>query len=441
MSDEEDDAPKKEEGGGAPGWIVTFSDLMSLLLAFFVLLFAFSSIDDKKFKKMGGSLSEAFGVQRQVVLTDPVMGINHIATEFSAARPDNKTLNVVPQDQLLLVLRYLTSEPPVNAEKESGLGPTETKDDVHGLKKVDVESKQTQAFEDKGKSPNESIDDLKSTVTVKEKLKDEKDEDKDEQEMSKDLSRFDQAKFDNADAKKNDENLAPNFEKEKSMAEEEKEQPEDARNEIQRKFPKQGDLDRAQLIKLKKGANELREKLKDEIEQGFIEVEVDNDKLIIRMIENGSFPPGQAKVMPEAMPIVKNISETLKEIEGKIMVSGHTDNIPTSGEKFKSNFELSTQRAVEMVHALNSVADLKQERISIEGHGENKPIESNDTIAGRARNRRVEIVVKQEAPEVKKFLSKGREQRINKKNHVKNEKMKLDSQLKEIFTEAPNIFE
>lgn len=439
MSDEEDDAPKKEEGGGAPGWIVTFSDLMSLLLAFFVLLFAFSSIDDKKFKKMGGSLSEAFGVQRQMQIPDAVIGINHIATEFSAARPDNKVLNVIPQDQLLLVLRYLTSEPPLNAEKESGLGPTETKDDIHGLKKVEIESKQTQAFEEKGKSPNESIDDLKSTITVQEKAKEEKAED--EKEKSKDLSKHDIAKFDNADAKKNDENLAPNFATEKIMADKENDQKEDARQEIQRKFPKQGDLDRAQLIKLKKGANELREKLKEEIEQGFIEVEVDNDKLIIRMIENGSFPQGQAEVMPEAMPIVKQISNTLQEIEGKIIVSGHTDNIPTSGEKFKSNFELSTQRAVEMVHALNSVSDLKRERISIEGHGENKPIESNDTIAGRARNRRVEIVVQQEAPEVKKYLSKGREQRLNKKNHVKNEKMKLDSQLKEIFTEAPNIFE
>lgn len=436
MSDD-DDAPKKDSGGGgAPGWIVTFSDLMSLLLAFFVLLFAFSSMDDQKFKKMGGSLKEAFGVQRQVVLSDPVMGINHIATEFSASRPDNSTLNVVPQDQLLLVLRYLTSEPPVNAEKESGLGPTESKDEVHGLKKVAVESKEVQAYEDKGVSDEKSIEDFSQSKS--------KDADKSEAEktISKDLNKFDQGKLENADAKKNAENIAEHFAELLSKAKKESDQKEDARNEVYRKFPKQGDTDRAKLIKLRKGANELREKLKDEVEKGFIEVEVDGDKLIIRVIENGSFPPGQAELVPEAMPLVKNISKTLSEIEGNIIISGHTDNIPMDPSgKYKSNFELSAARSVGMVHALKQVSDLSAARFSIEGHGSNKPLESNGTIAGRARNRRVEIVVHQEAPKVKEFLSKGKEQRMNKKNHVQNEKLKLDRQLSDIFTDAPNVFE
>jgi chemotaxis protein MotB len=80
MSSEFDDAPKVDPG--APKWVVTFGDLMSLLLCFFVLLLSFSEMDRQKYKQVAGSLEKAFGVQRQTKVMDVPKGIKMIAKDF-----------------------------------------------------------------------------------------------------------------------------------------------------------------------------------------------------------------------------------------------------------------------------------------------------------------------------------------------------------------------
>ena len=69
---------------GAPEWVVTFADLMSLLLCFFVLLLSFSRMDDERFKELAGSLKEAFGVQRRIPAFDVPRGVDLVARDFSA---------------------------------------------------------------------------------------------------------------------------------------------------------------------------------------------------------------------------------------------------------------------------------------------------------------------------------------------------------------------
>lgn len=76
-------APKKKCPPGLPAWLATFGDLMSLLLCFFVLLLSFATIDATKFRKMEGSMKNAFGVQREVVLFDVPMGTTVITQSFS----------------------------------------------------------------------------------------------------------------------------------------------------------------------------------------------------------------------------------------------------------------------------------------------------------------------------------------------------------------------
>lgn len=80
-----------------PAWVVTFADLMSLLLAFFVLLFSFSELDKAKYKQVAGSLRDAFGVQQEVRVKDPPKGMNIIAREFSPGVPQPTVLNQVRQ--------------------------------------------------------------------------------------------------------------------------------------------------------------------------------------------------------------------------------------------------------------------------------------------------------------------------------------------------------
>ncbi len=96
MSDEdEQDCP--ECPTGLPAWLATFADLMSLLMCFFVLLLSFSEMDALKFKRLAGSMREAFGVQNQIKASDIPKGTSIIAQEFSPGRPDPSPLQVVMQ--------------------------------------------------------------------------------------------------------------------------------------------------------------------------------------------------------------------------------------------------------------------------------------------------------------------------------------------------------
>ena len=79
-----DDLPE-EEKPGIPAWVVTFADLMSLLMCFFVLLLSFSEIDAQKFKQIAGELSKAFGVQREVPALEIPQGTSPIFDKFSPA--------------------------------------------------------------------------------------------------------------------------------------------------------------------------------------------------------------------------------------------------------------------------------------------------------------------------------------------------------------------
>ena len=92
-----DEAPAKKAEKGAPAWVMTFADLMSLLMCFFVLLLSFSEMDVSKYKEMAGSMKNAFGVQRDIKVKEPPKGINVIAREFSPGRPEPTTMNVIRQ--------------------------------------------------------------------------------------------------------------------------------------------------------------------------------------------------------------------------------------------------------------------------------------------------------------------------------------------------------
>ena len=90
-------APEKEEGGGVPAWVMTFADLMTLLMCFFVLLLAFSEMDVAKFKQLSGSMKDAFGVQAEVEVRTIPKGTSVIAREFSPGKPEPTAINQIRQ--------------------------------------------------------------------------------------------------------------------------------------------------------------------------------------------------------------------------------------------------------------------------------------------------------------------------------------------------------
>jgi len=93
--------------------------------------------------------------------------------------------------------------------------------------------------------------------------------------------------------------------------------------------------------------------------------------------------------------VLRIIRDVLTETDGQITVEGHTDDVPISTTRFRSNWALSSARAVSVAHGLFGDGAIDQERFTVAGYADTKPLVSNSTGAGRARNRRVEVVIRQ----------------------------------------------
>jgi len=106
------------------------------------------------------------------------------------------------------------------------------------------------------------------------------------------------------------------------------------------------------------------------------------------------FESGRAALRMEAYPLLNKIAETLIDLDGPVQVEGHTCVIPPSGREFRSNWELSTARATNIIRYLVGKG-IAPQRLSASGYSCFRPIAPNDTAAGRAMNRRVEIVIPQ----------------------------------------------
>lgn len=240
MSQEADQVPGGDEGGGAPGWVVTFGDLMSLLLCFFVLLLSFSQTDAQKYKEVAGSLQKAFGIQRDTPAWDSPKGDNIIARAF------DRELNLVK--------------------------------DVDG-----------------DKFKKELIQKIKSL------------------------------------------------------------------------FP-------------------------DDIKD-LVSVDNENGKIVIRMMGETTFDSGKAEIRATTRPLLIKIAQVLKKAKGEIIIAGHTDNVPVTGGRFKSNLDLSIARAASVADLFINAAGFDPKRIATMGFGEYRPFKSNATWEGRQANRRVEIIL------------------------------------------------
>jgi len=264
-----------------PAWLATFADLMSLLMCFFVLLLSFSEMDALKFKQLAGSMSQAFGVQRDVKTKEIPKGTSIIAKEFTPGKPTPTVLKVMRQH---------------------------------------------------------TTDDRKKNLDF-------------------------------------------------------------------RKGPEKSDKS-GEKSKAEKRLENLKKALKDQIAAGQIEVSGDNERTIIRIREKGSFSSGSATLSRKFKPVLRKIADAIEKTPGKIHISGHTDNIPISTYKFRSNWELSSARAVSILDQILRVnKKIPNDRIVIQGYSDTIPLVPNTTPKNRATNRRVEIEVIKQTETVKDMPS------------------------------------
>ena len=138
----------------------------------------------------------------------------------------------------------------------------------------------------------------------------------------------------------------------------------------------------------------LRMELADEIQQGLAEVERDGDKIIVRLAEQGSFRSGYADLQPGFLPLLNKVGDAVSTTDGQVTVEGHTDNVPIAfSERFQSNWDLSAARSAAVADYLLGNTELQQGRVTVVGYADSKPIATNDTREGRAKNRRIEVIV------------------------------------------------
>lgn len=254
---------EKAEKAGVPAWVMTFADLMTLLMCFFVLLLAFSEMDAAKFKQLSGSMKNAFGVQAEIEARTMPKGTSVIAREFSPGKPQPTMINDVRQF---------------------------------------------------------TIDSNQNTL-----------------------------EFD---------------------------EPDDQEGELNR---------------IEEEAERIRKALEPEIAEGAVAVATQGSKVIIHVLEKTSFRSGFADVQAAFRPTLVKIAKILRKNTGRITVAGHTDDRPISNERFRSNWELSTSRAVSVATVLMASADVDPARFMVAGHAATKPRAPNDSPENRAANRRVDI--------------------------------------------------
>ncbi|OOE76800.1 flagellar motor protein MotB [Salinivibrio sp. PR6] len=150
-----------------------------------------------------------------------------------------------------------------------------------------------------------------------------------------------------------------------------------------------------QLEQLQKA---LMQALQREIDEGAVEVENLGQQLVIRIRERGAFPQNSAFLQPKFRPMVRQIAQLVKDVPGEIKVSGHTDSTPLESELYRSNWDLSAQRAVSVAQEMEKVPGFNHLRMKVEGLADTKPRAPNNSPENRASNRRVEIAVIQGKP-------------------------------------------
>lgn len=115
--------------------------------------------------------------------------------------------------------------------------------------------------------------------------------------------------------------------------------------------------------------------------------------LVIRFKDGVLFSSGKATISDSGYNLLNEIAEKIQGIPNLVVIEGFTDNIPIKTNDFPSNWELSVARAIGVAKFMIDDMAIEEERISVSGFGEQRPIDTNDTEEGRANNRRIEITI------------------------------------------------
>jgi chemotaxis protein MotB len=118
---------------------------------------------------------------------------------------------------------------------------------------------------------------------------------------------------------------------------------------------------------------------------------------VVSLQEAAFFSPGDATVSVQSYSTIGNIAKAIAEVPNPVRLEGHTDSVPIHNSRFRSNWELSAARSIAMLELLSSRFEIPREKLAVAGYADTIPVAGNDTEEGRARNRRVDIVILNQA--------------------------------------------
>lgn len=145
--------------------------------------------------------------------------------------------------------------------------------------------------------------------------------------------------------------------------------------------------------KIQEIKNQVDTYLKKNGMKGTVSTNIDERGLVISLNDTLFFDTGKAEIKPESQKKIIEIGKMLNKINNYIRIEGHTDNIPIKNDRFQSNWQLSCERAANVTMILIDKANIPPQKLSAVGYGEWRPIASNKEEQGKARNRRVDIVI------------------------------------------------
>ncbi len=151
---------------------------------------------------------------------------------------------------------------------------------------------------------------------------------------------------------------------------------------------------KSDLSELERAKEELEKRLHNEINDKEVKVEMMEKGLVVTFVSEVLFDSGKAQLRNDSLPKLEKVAGVLNTTVAdlNIGIEGHTDNEPIKKSGWKSNWELSTARALSVLHFL-SEKSVNEPRMAATGYGEYKPVATNDAKEGRQKNRRVEIVI------------------------------------------------
>ena len=147
------------------------------------------------------------------------------------------------------------------------------------------------------------------------------------------------------------------------------------------------------LVELLPSLKLLSKELEAEIKAGKLEIRMEARGLVISLRESAFFPSGGDALDKGSYPTMKTLANLIGSLPNPIQLEGHTDSIPIHNARFKSNWELSCARGIAVLDTLCEDFHLPYDRFSVVGRADTVPVDSNETPQGRARNRRVDVVI------------------------------------------------